>query len=163
MPTDKREMKKEIIKPTIIDKDYESAEKINNNLACALAEEYPKMFKRVLEQSDVDIDGTFLGFMDTYYYLSKFIPKGWAVVDFGCAYNPQAYYFRKHRAFIGVDIGKRKRFHFENTDLYQGTITDFLAQKPPKEKVFAICNNVPDAETSLVREYYPNCFVYYVT
>ena len=145
-----------------IDKDYETAEKINDNIACELAEKYPEMFREVLEQDMVDIDGTFLGFVDTYYYLSKLIPKSWTIVDFGCAYNPQAYYFRKHRAFIGVNAGIRKRFHFENTDLFDGTIADYLKQNPPKEKVFAICNNVPSAETSLVREYYPNCFIYYV-
>jgi len=155
-------MEKKIIKPEIIDKDYENAEKINGNLACELAEKYPEMFREVLEQDMVDIDGTFLGFVDTYYYLSKLIPTSWIIVDFGCAYNPQAYFFRKHRAFIGVDTGIRKRFHFENTELFNGTITDYLKQKPLKEKVFAICNNVPSAETSLVREYYPNCYIYYV-
>lgn len=155
--------KKEIIiKPEIIDRDYKSADQINNNLACELAEKYPKMFKEVLEQKMCDIDGTFLGFVDIYYFLSKYIPKSWTIIDFGCAYNPQAYYFRKHRAFIGVNKGIRKRFHFENTDLFNGTIIDYLKQKPPKEKAFAICNNVPSKETALVRKYYPNCFVYYV-
>ena len=156
-------MKKEIIiEPTMIDRDYESADKVNCNLACELAEKYPAMFKEVLEQKRCDIDGTFLGFVDTYYYLSKLIPKSWTIVDFGCAYNPQAYFFREHRAFIGVDFGIKKRFHFENTDLYEGMIADYLAQKPPTEKVFAICNNVPSAEKEMVRQYYPNCFVYYV-
>ena len=150
------------IKPAIIDRDYKNAEKINGNLACELAEKYPKMFREVLEQKMCDIDGTFLGFVDTYYYLSKLIPKSWTIVDFGCAYNPQAYYFLEHRAFIGVDIGIIKRFHFKNTDLYNGTIADYLAQKPPIEKVFAICNNVPSAEKEMVRHYYPNCFIYYV-
>jgi len=156
-------MKKEIIiKPEKIDKDYETAEKINGNLACELAEKYPKMFKEVLGQEMCDIDGTFLGFMDTYYYLSKLIPKGWIIIDFGCAYNPQAYYFREHKAFIGVDTGIRKRFRFENTDLFEGTISDYLKNNPPTEKVFAICHNVPSEEKNLVRNYYPNCFVYYV-
>ena len=152
-----------IIKPQIIDKDYKTAEKINDKLVCELAEKYPKMFKEVLEQDMCDIDGTFIGFVDIYYYLSKVIPKSWTIVDFGCAYNPQAYYFRKHRAFIGVDVGKRKRFHFENTDLFEGTIADFLKQNPLTEKVFAICNNVPSGEKELVRKHYPNCFIYYMT
>jgi hypothetical protein len=137
-------------------------DKINENLACKLAEKYPKMFKEVLEQNMCDIDGDFLGFIDTYYYLSKLIPKSWVVVDFGCAYNPQAYYFRRHRAFVGVDKGIKKRFHFENTELFDGTIKDYLKTKPSKEKVFAICNNVPSKEKEMVRRYYPNCFVYYV-
>jgi len=155
-------LKSKIIRPKIIDIDYDTAEKINNNLAVKLAEKYPKMFKEVIEQNMCDIDGTFLGFVSTYYYLSKLIPKSWTIVDFGCAYNPQAYYFRGHKVFIGIDIGKRKRFHFENTDLFEGTIADYLKTQPPKDKVFAICNNVPSNETKLVREYYPNCFIYYV-
>ena len=158
-------MKKyQIIKPKIIDKDYKTAEQINNNLACELAKKFPKMFRKVLGQKMCDIDGTFLGFMDIYYFLAKVIPKSWTIVDFGCAYNPQAYYFRKHRAFIGIDIDKeiRERFHFENTDLFLGTIADYLRQEPPRKKVFAICNNVPSNETELVRKYYPNCFIYYV-
>ena len=151
-----------ILKPQRIELDFKTAEKINNNLACELCEKYPKMFKSVLGQKMCDIDGTFLGFVDTYYMLSKLIPKDWVVIDFGCAYNPQAYYFRKHRAFVGVDTGVRRRFHFENTDLFNGTISDYLKQKPPKEKVFAICNNVPSNETEMVRRYYPNCYVFYI-
>ena len=149
-----------IIKPQKL--DYKTFEDINGNLAVKLAEKYPKMFKEVLEQGSCDIDGTFLGFVYTYYLLSKIIPKDWIIVDFGCAYNPQSYYFREHRAFIGVDKGIRKRFHFKNTDLFDGTIKDYLKTNPPKEKVFAICNNVPSKETELVRKYYPNCFIYYV-
>ncbi len=155
-------MKNKIIKFKEIDKDYKTANQINNNLACALAEKYPKMFKEVLEQDMCDIDGTFMGFVDTYFFLSKLIPKSWTIVDFGCAYNAQAYYFRKHRAFIGVNKGIKKRFHFKNTDLFDGTIKDYLKQRPLTNKIFAICNNVSSEETKLVREYYPNCFVYYV-
>ena len=120
------------------------------------------MFKEVLNQKNCDIDETFLGFVDTYYYLSKIIPKDWTIVDFGCAFAAQAYYFIRHKAFIGVDFGIKKRFHFKNTDLYEGTIADYLMQKPIKERVFAIVNNVPSFETELVRNYYPNCFIYYV-
>lgn len=150
------------IKPSLIDKDYDTAQKINNNLAVDLAENYPKMFREVVEQEMCDIDGSFLGFVDVYYYLSKVIPKNWTVVDFGCAYNPQSYYFKDHLAFTGVDKWIKKRFHFKNTVLFEGTIKDYLKQKPPTQKVFAICNNVPSEETELVRKYYPNCFIYYV-
>lgn len=135
---------------------------LDKNLACELAKKYPKMFEEVLKQDMCDIDGSFLGFIETYYYLSKIIPKNWTVVDFGCAYMPQAYYFRKHKAFIGVDIGDCKRFHFNNTDLFIGTIADYLKLNPSIKKVFAICNNVPSPETKLVRKHYPNCFIYYV-
>ena len=135
--------------------------KINTELVRKLAKEYPAMLKEVLSQEMCDIDGDFLGFVDTYYYLSKLIPKDWTVIDFGCAYNPQAYYFRGHKAFIGVDTGTSKRFHFGNTDLVDATIADYLKQKPPTKKVFAICNYVSSKETEIVRRYYPNCYIYY--
>ena len=136
-------------------------EEINNNLAQELATNYPDMYKEVLEQRYCDIDGSFLGFVKVYFHLSKIIPKDWIVIDFGCAYNPQSYYFRRHKKFIGVNAGKLKKFHFENTELFDGTISDYLKQKPEVEKVFAICNNVPSPETKLIREYYPNCYIYY--
>jgi len=148
-------------KSSEIDYDHETAQKINDNLVIELYKKYPKMFKEVLKQSNCDIDGTFIGFVDTYYYLSKIIPRSWTVVDFGCAYNPQSYYFREHKAFIGVDFEIKKKFHFENTDLFEGRIADYLKQQPPTNKVFAICNNVPSSDSRLVRRYYPNCFVYY--
>ena len=46
---------------------------------------------RVFKQEYCDIGTEFIGFMDTYYYLSKIIPKEYTVYDFGCAYNPQCY------------------------------------------------------------------------
>ena len=142
-------------------KKIDQFQKINNKLASQLKKKYPQMFKEVLEQKNCDIDETFLGFVDTYYYLSKIIPKDWTVVDFGCAFAAQAYYFIRHKAFIGVDIGNKKRFHFKNTEFYEGTIADSLKQKPFTKKVFAICNNVPSLETTLVRNYYPNCYIFY--
>lgn len=151
-----------IIKSRKLYFDKMTFEKINGNLSCALAKKYPAMFKEVLEQEMCDVDGTFLGFVDTYYFLSKTIPQDWTVIDFGCAYNPQAYFFRKHKKFIGVDVGKMKRFSFPNTEIFIGTIAEYLKQKSPAKKVFAICNNVPSEETEMVRRYYPNCFVYYV-
>jgi hypothetical protein len=119
------------------------------------------MLVDVLYRPDCDIDCTFLGFIDTYYYLAKIIPLHWTVVDFGCAYNAQAYYFRKHKKFIGVDPCVKVRFSFENTELFTGTIAQYLKSNPPVEQVFAICNNVPSRQTEMIREYYPNCFIYY--
>ncbi|MDD5589069.1 MAG: hypothetical protein PHP92_03395 [Candidatus Nanoarchaeia archaeon] len=152
-----------MLKPICEKKDYKRADEINNQLVYKLKNKYPKMFKEVLEQKYCDIDGTFLGFMDTYYYLSKIVPKDWIIIDFGCAYNAQSYYFRKHKKFIGIDLKHeiKKRFYFKNTKIFEGKISDYLKLNPPTEKNFAICNNVPSKEIELVRKYYPNCFVYY--
>ena len=141
--------------------DYIKHNDLNDNLSLVLFRDYRKMYDKVLSQKYCDIDGDFLGFVDVYFHLSKIIPKNWTVIDFGCAYNPQSYYFREHKKFIGVNAGKLKKFHFENTELFDGTISDYLKQKPEVEKVFAICNNVPSPETKLIREYYPNCYIYY--
>ncbi len=140
-------------------------EKINGSLAVALSLNYPEQWKEVMEQRLCDIDGTFLGFVDTYYFLAHIIPTSWTVVDFGCAYNPQAYYFRKHKKFIGVNLKQpnnpTKKFHFENTELFDGTIADYLKTNPLVEKAFAICNNVSSPDTELVRKYFPNCYIFY--
>ena len=37
-----------------------------------------------LRMNDPEHDPSFLGFINTYYYLSKLIPKHWTVVDIGC-------------------------------------------------------------------------------
>lgn len=139
-----------------------SFKRINDNLVKTLIKKYPDMFKEVLSQDYCDIDYSFLGFIDTYYYLSKLIPRHWVVIDFGCAFNPQAYFFRKHKKYIAVDSEiKIKRFYFQNTTLYECSILEYLKQEPPTKEVFAICNYVSSADTKLVREYYPNCYVFY--
>lgn len=51
---------------------------------------------RVFKQEYCAIGTDFIGFMETYYYLSKIIPKEYTVYDFGCAYNPQCYLFQDH-------------------------------------------------------------------
>jgi len=136
-------------------------EQINGNLVKKLLKKYPKMFKDVLKQKYCDIDYSFLGFVDTYYYLSKIIPKYWTVIDFGCAWNTQAYFFRKHKAYIAVDNGVSERFCFENTTIFKGSIASYLKQNPPSREIFAICNYVPSNDTKLVREYYSNCYIFY--
>jgi len=54
-------------------KKTDQFQKINNKLVSQLAKKYPQMFKEVLEQKNCDIDETFLGFVDTYYYLSNIL------------------------------------------------------------------------------------------
>ncbi len=142
---------------------YLEFEEINGNLGKELMTNYLGMFKNVLKQRWCDIDLDFLGFVDTYFYLSKIIPLHWTVIDFGCAYNPQAYFFRNHKKYIAVDNGVEEIFCFENTIRFNGSISDYLKQEPDTEEVFAICNNVTSKDTELVRKYYPNCFIYYTS
>ena len=46
----------------------------------------------------------FLGFCDTYYYLSMLIPKDWTIIDFGAGNNPQSYFFTEHKCLPFVTM-----------------------------------------------------------
>lgn len=137
-------------------------EELNEKLFKILLEKYPEMVKEVFSQDMCDIDSSFLGFLEPYYYLYKIIPLDWEIVDFGCAYSPQAYYFRNHKGYTGVDSSISKRFKFNNGVGFVGKISEYVKLNLNKNKVFAICNNVPSIETDLVRMNYKDCFIYYV-
>lgn len=115
-----------------------------------------------------DIDVEFMGFTEQYKALSEIIPKHFTIIDMGCAFAAQSYYFEKHRAYIGVDIfNKAKRFHTNNTTLIICSIQEFIKNRLPimgldLESTFAICNYMPDFEAAkMVREKFPNVFVFY--
>ena len=122
---------------------------------------------RVFGQDMCDIDPEFLGFTDKYLALATIIPKHWTIVDLGCAYAPQAIIFKKHAAYVGVDIGVRERFSAENTTHYMMTIADFINQHGgdfDQETTFAICSYVPpwgNDNSALARTFFRNVFTYY--
>lgn len=113
----------------------------------------------------------FMGFCDTYYHLSKIIPKDYTVIDFGAGNNPQSYFFTEHKKYIAVN--PLSPFEEENGMLcppncenYRMTTGEFLENvEYPKEKVFAICNYVPnwhgEDSKELVRRKFQNCYVFY--
>ena len=124
--------------------------------------------ERVFSQKDVDIGPEFLGFVNIYFHLSKTIPKHWTIVDLGCAYAPQSYYFRNHKEYIGVDIGGiTERFYFKNTKHFLLSISNYIenyTQNINLLETFAICSYVPlwgNDNGLLTREKFPNCFIYY--
>ena len=113
----------------------------------------------------------FLGFCDAYYHLSMLIPKDWTIIDFGAGHNPQSYFFTEHKKYIAVnplsgieeDDGM---FKPENCEIYRMTTDEFLKTVDyPKEKVFAICNYVPnwhrEDSMELVRNNFKNCYTFY--
>jgi hypothetical protein len=122
---------------------------------------------KVMAQPMCDIDAGFLGFVDVYEALSKIIPKHFTVIDLGCGYNPQSYFFTGHKRYIAVDnFEDRIRFCAPNCVMYEGSIEDFL--KNPftfnLQETFAICSYVPSwggDNGKMVREAFPNLFVYY--
>ena len=141
--------------------DSKKWERVNEVLAGTLYKKYPDQWQRVIGQDMCDIDGSFLGFVMTYKNLAELIPLDWTVYDFGCAYAPQAYYFRKHHRYVGIDSGVRERFAFENTSHHSVPISEFLSRHATGKKEFAICNFVPSHEVDLVKEKFKDLFIYY--
>ena len=121
---------------------------------------------RVL-RSECDIDGSFLGFTPIYIALAAIIPLHWTIVDLGCAYAPQAFVFKDHAAYVGVDLGNRERFIAGNTKHYSMTITEFISKHLEDfdlDTTFAICSYVPpwhNDNLALARQHFKNVFTYY--
>lgn len=121
----------------------------------------------VLNQNDCDIEPTFLGFVGVYKNLSEIIPKHFTIIDLGCAYAPQCFYFKDHAKYIGVDVFNGIRYYSENSihviDEIGGYI-DNLDIDLDLKKVFAICSYVPDwyGDVRLkARNKFSNLFVFY--
>lgn len=121
----------------------------------------------VFNQPMCDIEPVFLGFTKIYKNLSQIIPKNFTVIDLGCAYNPQCFYFTEHKRYIAVDSWKNQVFKSENCEVYFMTIKQFI-QRHLKDydlnETFAICSYVPpwgDDNMKLVRDNFINVFTYY--
>lgn len=117
--------------------------------------------------ASAELDYTFLAFEEVYRSVLGYVPKGKTIIDLGCAYAPQAYYFTEYNGYIGVDI-QIPDVHFTtpNMTLYNMSAQEFcrkiIDEKWDLEKYFAICSYVPDADARKhVRETFPNCLVYY--
>ena len=112
-----------------------------------------------------ELDEEFLGFTEFYKALSTIIPKHFVVIDFGCYAALQGYYFKDHKAYIGVDISDVPKLSIQNAIYYKTTIQNFIANHEggfDLGTTFAICNYVPDDEAEeLVRKTYKNVFVFY--
>jgi hypothetical protein len=124
--------------------------------------------KAVFSQEMCDIEPCFLGFTDVYKHLAQIIPKHFTVIDFGCAYNPQCYYFLEHRKYIAVDPGESVRFKSPNCTIYEATTEQWIKEHLSKiniHETFAICSYVPPwyghQSHELVRQNFINVFTYY--
>lgn len=113
----------------------------------------------------------FVGFVDIYYYMSKVIPKDYTIIDFGAGHNPQSYFFTEHKKYIAVNplSGIKEddgMFCPPNCEIYRMTTGEFLQKVDcHKDKVFAICNFVPnwhgEDSMGLVRKSFKNCYTFY--
>ena len=132
-------------------------------------EETNRVFKESSTAS-VDMDFSFLGFEQIYRSILNFVPKKKIIIDLGCAYAPQSYYFTEYSKYIGVDNGITDGIHFQtdNMQFYEMSIQEFCKmiteQHWDLEEAFAVCSYVPDEEArKIVRETFPYCLVYYPT
>lgn len=140
---------------------------------CELFKLIPRdKLERVFELSETvgaECDYTFLGFEKIYKAATLFVPKGKVIIDFGCAYAFQSWYFRDYRKYIGVDnsVCYSDVLETENSEFYFTSIQNFIREIFPtlgywKEEIFAICSYVPDTKaTEMVRKYFPYCLIYY--
>lgn len=116
-------------------------------------------------------DYTFLGFESVYQAVTLFVPKSKVIIDLGCAYAFQSWYFRDYRKYIGVDNGVcyADVLETENSEFHFTSIQNFVKNIFPKlgystDEVFAICSYVPDENArEMVRGYFSHCLVYYPT
>ncbi len=126
-------------------------------------------YHEVMSQDMCELDSEFLGFVDVYKNLSRIIPKGSIVIDFGCYLAAQSYFFARHKMYIGVDVVSMRRFTPPNSVHYTMSIQNFIQIEVPKLfeeydelKLCAICSYVPDFQaTEMVRKTFPNVFCYY--
>ncbi len=134
-------------------------------------EKIEKIF-RESETAGAELDYTFLGFEEVYKAATLFVPKNKVIIDLGCGYAFQSWYFRDYRKYIGVDISHvsdcvLKTLEIGNSEFYHMSIQDFISRVIPNiwyslDEIFAICSYVPDESArKLVRETFPYCLVYY--
>ena len=116
-----------------------------------------------------ELDCEFLGFENVYKAVTLFAPKNRVIIDFGCGYAFQSWYFRDYRKYIGVDINITENdiLRTDNAEFYFMSIQEFIKNEFHKtgysfDEVFAICSYVPNTDAQrLVRETFPHCLVYY--
>lgn len=140
---------------------------------CNLAKIIPKdEIKRVFTESvtaSAEIDITFLAFEDIYEMVLKNTTNDTIIIDLGCAYAPQCWYFKDYQKYIGIDLPSEDniRFKTDNTEFYLMSIQDFIKDVLPTlnidlNKCVAICSWVPDREAQeLVRDTFPRHYIYY--
>ena len=151
--------------------------------ACDLFKQIPKeklekLFRESYASNEMDF--TFLGFEDIYQKVKKLTTKDMIILDLGCAYATQCWYFKDYAAYIGVDIGTfmdsqslpyeeklKGVLQTDNSTFYFEMIQSFIKETLPTlnldlNKVFAVCSAVPDKEArQLVKHTFPNYLDWY--
>lgn len=139
----------------------------------------PEESHRIMSQLYCELTPDFMGFEDVYkgaMLATQSNKEGITIIDFGCNYAPQCYFFKDYKMYIGVDDMELtypmnnehiERFKCKNTVHYKSCIQAFIKNTLPAleldlNKCFAICSYVDDEEARrMVREMFPYCLVYY--
>lgn len=128
-----------------------------------------------------EIGPDFMCFEEPYQAAVRVADKDSIILDLGCAYAPQAYYFSKCKHYIGVDlplmlpenpfdypnIKPETRFHPDNARFYIMTIQQFIQTVLPKLKldinhVIAVCSAIPDTQArEMVAKTFPVHYISY--
>lgn len=110
-------------------------------LSAWLLNEIPKEHVESVMSGDCDIDCEFVGFVKTYWHLSKIIPKDYEVYDFGAAYNFQSWFFRGHKRYVAIEPDTNiKMIQPDNCVIYRMDAKTYLDH----------CNNIPDKSFAIV-------------
>lgn len=144
-------------------------------------EEMDRVFKKSYSAS-AEIGPDFMCFNEPYQQAACVANKDSIIIDLGCAYAPQSYYFTQCKRYIGVDLPMpapqggyeqypeyvpETRFKPDNARFYIMTIQQFIQTVLPKLKldinhVIAVCSAVPDVQArQLVIDTFPVHYVSY--
>ena len=131
-------------------------------------EELNRVF-RESETASSEIDPTFLCFESEYLEVVDNTDKDDIIIDLGCGYDAQCFYFKDYDRYIAVDLPfeNNVRFNAGNTELYLMSIQQFINEVLPTlgldlSNVVAVCNAVPDFEArELVKKTFPRHYVAY--
>lgn len=121
------------------------------------------------QSASAEIDSTFLCFDDEYKFVLEHTNPSDIIIDLGCAYNAQCWYFKNYQRYIAVDLPMFDdvRFNSGNVEFFIMSIQKFIKEELPKlhldlNNVVAVCNAVPDKEAQkLVEKTFPRHFVAY--
>lgn len=145
----------------------------NEELSLYLAITIPKEQQdRVYEgMGGYELNSEFMGFVKTYWHLSRLIPKDYHIFDFGAGYNAQSYFFTEHESYSAIEpeLNIEKEFIMfqpPNCTIYNTDARTFLKTfKDIPEKSFAIVNFVPSwfeqNALELVKRRFQNCYTFY--
>ena len=140
---------------------------------CKTIQKIPKReLDRVISESQTasaEMDLSFLCFEEVYERVSKFCNKETIILDFGCSYAAQSYWFTHCKKYIGIDLPfyNNVKFRTNNSEIYLMSGQDFIKNELPKlninqENIVAVCSYVPDEELQkMVSETFKYNYVQY--